>query len=1090
MKFFKIEMILFLLLCVLPTVGYGQEKTADSRLVGEAAQLSPHSKNPATPLSPEPVLEMKPSEDLPDELPESPRDELPAGLPDSLPDSVEIPETSELPSVSPIVPDDSQSSEFSSIIKNFQFSEILSPNSSFLSSGNQIDFSSPKAPLLNPLKDFGKLQKSPAPALSNNAEVPASPPPLDISENFEYFGQAGFNALLSNFFKATTERDLTPEKIARLEEDFALLNDSFLMLGKPDYARLPLGTAAYFLALRVSADKSHRYFLITLENFLKSTTSCREIRQKALGVIGLSAARNLRQIWNEQSFSERKLAIEALETSCAGLRHKESRSGLTKNFTYADQRIWLAASQLDQAIYLAYGGSHHSQMETAWENEEKFLENLALFLESMDQNDPDFTTEQSRENVFSLLKEYFHTLPFFIFDLAPPPSKNNARRLQIFTRLLKETENLKNYDLPQDTATLTELFQLNIHGHLAACWWFLSDFTECQKHVVQMRNCFNSIRKNENNDPSATLFTDFRLSVREALCAAKLADEEETLKRYRECLVKSALLFEGPLPNGITIFQSVKDLQLLGSTIRERMKEPAFLCFQESLKILETLSEKYPELLLDMGFLNQFLNTVTFLWNTAAELGFYPDAEAALAKYEKALSLAEEQQKMILGELSDEMKQNFILRRFTLCHCQRSLARKQNDQAKIDKIDGRIRELEDEVKKLDILSVKTLFFLQISRKIEEAENCLQNQNADGARQTLEEALEMLETIEESQREIIWFASFMTVGTHYLEQFKDEKEKEAFQRIIGICRSGRKNVPENFVHYVGEIFLLIYLGTNAQYDEPALNLFIEAAETSKVFQKKFPYDARNGMMLVSIDQFLAELVLREENDLAGAKRYLTEAEKVFMPILKEYPENFLDIKLALSITKMRIRLKEKKYPEALALAEKNLEELQSIIQNTEISAKFKILCRENFLLLRIDCLHTAAECHLAAGRKDEGRKSLEETWKYLDEAIQLEKDSLKQENSVFDDLEDNPAEVSHDADAKDENSRKLNWYLKLKVLLTRMSAELEEDGKREELLRKADEEFEKLPDKEAKLPIYFLFTMEAYGPNRDTQKITP
>ena len=254
----------------------------------------------------------------------------------------------------------------------------------------------------------------------------------------------------------------------------------------------------------------------------------------------------------------------------------------------------------------------------------------------------------------------------------------------------------------------------------------------------------------------------------------------------------------------------------------------------------------------------------------------------------------------------------------------------------------------------------------------------------------------------------------------------------------------------------------------------------------------PGDMRNGLVLVSQDRFLADAVLRDRNDLAEAKRYLAEAEKVFAPILEKYPEDCLDDKLALSITKMHIHRSEKKYPEALALAEKNLEELQNIDQTPEIFVKFKKIKREHFLSYRIDCLHTAAECYLAAGQKNEARKPLEKNWKYLEEAIQLEKASMEQKNASQNDpqnaSQNDPTELSRETAA--ETSADLDWYLKLKVILTRMAAELEEGEKREELLRKADEEFEKLPDKEAKPVIHMLFFAHIRGPNEDPRNGMP
>ena len=54
----------------------------------------------------------------------------------------------------------------------------------------------------------------------------------------------------------------------------------------------------------------------------------------------------------------------------------------------------------------------------------------------------------------------------------------------------------------------------------------------------------------------------------------------------------------------------------------------------------------------------------------------------------------------------------------------------------------------------------------------------------------------------------------------------------------------------------------------------------------------------------------------------------------------------------------------------------------------------------------------------------------------------------------------------------------------------MAAELEEGEKREELLRKADEEFEKLPDKEAKPVIHMLFFAHIRGPNEDPRNGMP
>ena len=1030
--------------------------------------------------------------ELPDELPGELPDPLPETLPDMLPDA--LPETlsgssdaalfKDQPDLQPNVSDEDGTCDLSPEFRNFglHWDEIPMVNVfQCESSGNGYSGSS------SLVKDSGAVQFSSSLPSTADTDPMQELPAANVAENSGYFDQKTLPFLLEQFLKDTAQNnDPTPEQTAQLEKDHALIQSLFLRLGKPDKFRFLVGFAAFRMAILLEneKEKAHLHFLTAIENLLKcGTDSNEEVCQKVLGYCGLWVEKKLLRIWNEQSFSERKLAIEALGSACRYWSlHQEKRASLeTMKMSYADLRVGLACARLEQAVCLSYGKQSPTKTDTAEGNEEKFLEELALIFGSMDQNDPDFMVGKVREDLLAVFKLYVSSLPFYMYEMAPLNMKTE-RRLQIFTRFLEEIENLKRAGLIQENDPEYLVILENLHAHLAFCRWFLSDFSECQKHVVRMREYFDFVSKNDGNDPRAVKYLDFRISMWEVLCAAKLADEEETRRRYQECLAKCGEV-AGSVKDGSVSFLCANTLHYLGEVLQERMKEPALVCFQKALNILETEVEKDPQLLLNMASLSLFFENAVSLWKTAAELGNYPEAEAALAKYEKMIFRAEEQQKAVWGELPDERKQNFIIARFSLCHQQRALASKQNDQAKMAEADARLRELEGEVTKLDFLSLDTLFFLRVSQKIEEAGRCDQNKDTAGVRQAFEEALGMLEMIEESQRNAVWMISFTTV-LPYPQLFEGESKEGVYQRLIDLCRSGKENDPENIVHYYGEILVLSIKAADTWHKENALNLYIEAAEVCKAMLANCPGDMRNGLMLVSQDRFLADAVLRDRNDLAEAKRYLAEAEKVFAPILEKYPEDCLDDKLALSITKMHIHRSEKKYPEALALAEKNLEELQNIDQTPEIFVKFKKLKREHFLSYRIDCLHTAAECYLAAGRKNEARKPLEEIWKYLEEAIQLEKASMEQEN----DLQNDSPKLSQETAA--ETSADLDWYLKLKVILTRMAAELEEGEKREELLRKADEEFEKLPDKEAKPVIHMLFFAHIRGPNEDPRNGMP
>ena len=1032
------------------------------------------------------------SDPLPETLPETLPGELPDALPETLSGSSDAALFKDLPDLQPNVSDEDGTCDLSPEFRNFglHWDEIPTVNVfQCESSGNGYSGSS------SLVKDSGAVQFSSSLPSTADTDPMQELPAANVDENSGYFDQKTLPSLLEQFLKDTEQNnDPTPEQTAQLEKDHALIQSLFLRLGKPDKFRFLVGFAAFRMAIRLENEKenekAHLHFLTAIENLLKCGTDANEeVCQKVLGYCGLWVEKKLLRIWNEQSFSERKLAIEALGSACRYWSlHQEKRASLeAMKMSYADLRVGLACARLEQAVCLSYGKQSPTKTDTAEGNEEKFLEELALIFGSMDQNDLDFMVGKVREDLLAVFKLYVSSLPFYMYEMAPLNMKTE-RRLQIFTRFLEEIENLKRAGLIQETDPEYLVILENLHAHLAFCRWFLSDFSECQKHVVRMREYFDFVSKNDGNDPRAVKYLDFRISMWEVLCAAKLADEEETRRRYQECLAKCGKIAGSAKEVSLLCANT---LHYLGEVLQERMKEPALVCFQKVLNILEMEVEKDPQLLLNMASLSLFFENAVSLWKTAAELGNYPEAEAALAKYEKMIFRAEEQQKAVLGELPDERKQNFIIARFTLCHQQRALASKQNDQAKMAEADARLRELEGEVTKLDILSLDTLFFLRVGQKIEEAGRCEQNKDTAGVRQAFEEALGMLEMIEESQRTAVWMLSFAAM-LPYPQLFEGESKEGVYQRLIDLCRSGKENDPENIVHYYGEILVLSIKAADTGQKENALNLCIEAAEVCKAMLANCPGDMRNGLMLVSLDRFLADAVLRDRNDLAEAKRYLAEAEKVFAPILEKYPEDCLDDKLALSITKMHIHRSEKKYPEALALAEKNLEELQNIDQTPEIFVKFKKIKREHFLSYRIDCLHTAAECYLAAGQKNEARKPLEKIWKYIEEAIQLEKASMEQKNASQNDpqnaSQNDPTELSRETAA--ETTADLDWYLKLKVILTRMAAELEEGEKREELLRKADEEFEKLPDKEAKPVIHVLFSAHIRGPNEDPRNGMP